>query len=129
MPDDVTSILPSIKVHHFPPIISLGVDGMRLPQNTENMIVRRKALLECPTCLGIDDFYNCEKVHHYDSMHCPGGQPPEVECAGPLGLGKHTHQVACAGVNEAHFHVKCRCCDTIFFLGMPEKSNGKSHNS
>ncbi len=119
MEQDVTSFLPSIKVHQFPPIYSLCDSKIVVPKDGQ-IIDRRVAFLECPTCFGIDNFYSLEQSYHYEVVHCPGNQPPEHECRDMFG-NKHTHPVSCAGISSAHFHVRCKCCDTIFFLSIPEK--------
>ena len=119
MEQDVTSFLPSIKVHQFPPVYSLSRGRLVSPED-DSIIDCRVAFLECPTCLGIDNFYNLEPSYHYDTSHCPGNQPPEYECCDQLG-NKHTHPISCAGISSPHFHIRCKCCDTIFFLSIPEK--------
>lgn len=102
---DISSILPSMKVYPFPVIINLSKKA-------------REAYLECPSCKGIDDFYSTQKTAHYSAKYCEGRQPVEVECENPI-IGKHTHNVPCAGILEPHFHVLCCCCQSVFYLSLP----------
>ncbi len=122
--DDITSFLPSIKLHSFPTIYNLSSSGLILPPDASSIIFSRKAFLECPTCHGIDDFYSCEKNAHYKIVHCIGNQAPEHEHKSRDILGNiHTerHAVACAGIVVPHFHVQCVCCEDIFFVALPER--------
>lgn len=108
---NLDNILPSIKVIPFPVIVDAPGKYHKVKQ----------AVVECPTCLALGDFYSLEKRTTFDIMHCAGNQPPEVECHNPLSGSKHMHQVVCAGVVEPHFHVCCQCCGSRFLLGIPEK--------
>ena len=103
--------LPSIKVHPFPKLRTL-VNSQQIP-------FARRAAVNCPVCMALDDFYSIQK-HSIFSVHfCPGNMPPEVEHKGIFGT--QIHQISCAGIRESHFHVACRVCDSIHFLALPEK--------
>lgn len=119
--DDINSIIPSIKLHPFPTILHYNFDGKIVIPDQNVLTIKRTAYMECPICKGLDDFYSCERNAHYSAVHCPGNQPPEHEHQDILG-NKHKHIVNCSGITQAHFHVKCNCCDQIFFVSLPERS-------
>jgi hypothetical protein len=108
MTDDILS--PTI-VYPFPKIINS-------PTDIVGRITKREAFLECPTCLGIDNFYNCKEDVHYKAGFCKGNQPAELEHFDHTGQ-KCSHPITCAGILEPHFHVQCACCEKIFLLALP----------
>jgi len=116
--DDISSLIPPIKIHPFPIIENL--DRNKSLTSPAHATVR-KAYLECPICKGLDDFYNCEQNSHYRVIHCPGNQAPEHEHRDLLG-NTHKHTVVCAGLNVPHFHVQCVCCDIVFFVSLPKEA-------
>lgn len=105
---DIDQLLPSIKLIDFPKITT----DLRT----------RVAVIECPTCLNIGNFYSMEKNMPFAVIACKGSLPPEHEHQDMLG-NRHKHQVVCAGINVPHFHVQCRCCDFVFFIALPNKEN------
>lgn len=111
--EDVTAILPSIKVHPFPDIHNFSPNETYLENPKASIVGSRKAFLECPICLGIDDFYSIEEGFHYKATVCQGNKEPVIEC------GDHEHRIACAGINHKHFHIFCYCCQSVFFLEIP----------
>lgn len=118
---NLDSIIPSIKIHSFPPIENFTVSGMLIgPNDSNSRVNHRIANLECPTCFALDDFYSREKTGKFEAVFCPGNQPAEVEHVGLFG-DKHKHAVVCAGVMVSHFHVSCACCGKQFLLAIPEK--------
>jgi hypothetical protein len=117
---DLSSIIPSIKVHPFPSFIDRTDSGIILDKISKTPIYNREALLECPTCLAIDDFYSRKKTGKFQSVYCAGNQPAEIERVGIFG-DKHKHVAVCAGVMVAHFHVSCECCGKKFLLAIPDK--------
>lgn len=125
-------LIPSIHLYTFPPIHNLSYTGRMINPDTESdLIHKRIANVECPKCLVLDNFYNTDsKTSAFDRVYCAGNQPPEQEYSDILGR-THKHTVACAGVYEAHFHVKCKVCDFIFLLSTPKvnKEHGPCSNS
>jgi hypothetical protein len=117
---NLDSIIPSIKIHAFPKLIDRTDCGIVLDEISDSPVHFRQALLECPTCLAIDDFYSREKTGKFEAVYCAGNQPAEVEHVGLFG-DKHKHAVVCAGVTVAHFHVGCACCGKQFLLAIPDK--------
>lgn len=120
MTDD---ILAPTKIHPFPLIFNLNSKGGRADKG--DTVVARVALMICPNCGGLDDFYNCTDTTHYKSQFCQGGQPPVCEHTETnilTGEKRETsHPVRCAGIIEEHLHVMCFCCQESFLVYKPRE--------
>lgn len=114
MTDELDSVIPSHVVLPFPQVHA---------EKFENVTVLRRALVACPICWATDNFYDISKKRLFNCLYCEGNKPAEEICKDVIGR-EHSHPVFCAGIIEKHFHVGCRVCGNIFFLGMPEVSNG-----
>lgn len=118
--EDIASLLPSIQLYPFPKILNYSTSGDIIPSGYAGLVVARKAFLVCPMCKGVDDFYKCQKDAHYHAAFCPGNQAPEHEHSDIFG-NSHKHQVNCAGITVSHFHIRCICCESVFFLTLPKE--------
>ena len=109
MTDEFNSVIPSHEVLPFPKIVYFTS--------------QRKAFVTCPICQALDNFYDVSRTRLFNCLYCEGNKPAEVTHTDGSGR-EHTHPVFCAGIIEKHFHVGCRVCGYMFFVGMPEVSNG-----
>jgi hypothetical protein len=107
---DLNSILPSIEVRPFPKTYKSRFNG------------EKRAPLNCPACNAAGDLYET-KQNRFDLNYCRGNMPAEITHSSILGVSE-THQVNCAGISHAHFHVSCGVCGFRFFLTLPE---GNTH--
>jgi hypothetical protein len=115
---DLSSIIPSIHVHPFPPIQLVKGDSF----------IDRIAIIECPFCLAFGNAYEIdEKKSRFILVSCAGNLPPEYECVNSshLGFKPHTHTNICSSIKEPHFHVQCDICDERFYLSKPHKEEIK----
>lgn len=125
--EDLSVILPDHTVYPFPEIVSFDENGHIIMSYSDEKPFTRVAIVECPFCLAIGDFYELE-TPMFAKFFCSGNQPAERECKSLFG-GTHTHPVECAGILQPHMHVKCSCCQEEFFLSKPvikreEEENG-----
>lgn len=103
MENELSSLLPSLKL---------------LPFDNPNILSYNEALIECPKCKAVDDFYSRRKTRRFESYYCPGNQPAEIEHSDMFG-GKHKHPIVCAGLDLEHFHTQCRACGFTFLMALP----------
>ena len=112
MSNELDSILPTIALRKFPPIMTeYGAKG---PGSIE-----RTASIECPKCKALDNFYSSTKRRVFRSSYCEGNQPAEHVHRNFIGQ-EHKHLVLCAGITAEHIHIACAICDHVSLWELPK---------